>query len=166
MTNSSEQSTPPSPHHRKLKRLALVLLGVAPLGFADASYLTAEHYLNRTPPCSIVHGCATVTTSRFAIMFGIPVALLGALYYLAVIFGLVYYLQSKNHNILRLTAAFTIAGFVFSLWFVYLQIFVIRAICAWCMFSALTSTTLFILGMWVIKSHRAYGKEAFPEKAG
>jgi uncharacterized membrane protein len=160
MTDLSRQLTPPSPHHRKLTRLALALLGVAPFGFADASYLTAEHFLNRTPPCSIVHGCEIVTTSRFSLIFGVPVALLGALYYLAVILGMVYYFQSKKTMALKGVAAFTFAGFAFSLWFVYLQLFVIRAICVWCMFSALTSTLLFILGMWVLKSHRAYEKES------
>jgi uncharacterized membrane protein len=95
----------------------------------------------------------------------VPVALLGALYYLAVIIGLVYYFQSKKMIVLKCVAAFTSAGFVFSLWFVYLQLFVIHAICVWCMFSALTSTLLFILGIWVLKSHRAYEKGSVAAKA-
>ena len=165
MTNLSKQSTPPLPHHRKLKRLAFGLLAVAPLGFADASYLTAEHFLNRVPPCSIIHGCETVTTSAFSLILGVPVALLGTLYYLTVIFGLVYFFQTQKTFVLKYIAALTGLGFAFSLWFVYLQFFVIHAICEWCMFSALTSTLLFILGMWVLKSHRAYESELATNKA-
>ncbi len=154
MTNSNEQLTPPLPISKKFSRLAIALLAVAPFGFADASYLTAEHILNRVPPCTIAHGCATVTTSPYSVFFGVPVALFGALYYLAVILGLVYYFQTKKHYILKYIAIFTTAGFVFSLWFVYLMLFVIHAICSWCMFSAFTSTLLFILGMWVLKTDR------------
>jgi len=159
MMVSNEQSKTPSPPISKFSRLAAVMAGIAILGFADATYLTAEHFLNRVPPCSIIKGCATVTTSQYSLLFGIPVALLGALYYLAVILGVVYYFQSKKRPALKAVALFTSAGFVFSLWFVYLQLFVIHAICAWCMFSACTSTALFIIGMWVIKSLRAYGND-------
>ena len=166
MTDLNKQLTPPSPPHRKLARLALALLSVAPFGFVDASYLTAEHFLNRIPPCSIVHGCETVTTSGFSLIFGVPVALLGALYYFAVIIGLVYYFQSKKTIVLKSVAIFTSVGFAFSLWFVYVQLFLIRAICIWCMFSAFTSTLLFILGIWVLKSQHAYGKGQSSPKAG
>ncbi len=164
MTNLSQNSTISSNPsgflaHRRHRRLVFAFLGLAPLGFLDATYLTIEHFLNRVPPCTIVHGCEAVTTSSYSMLFGvIPTSLLGALYYLALILGLIYYLDSKQAVILKGIAAFTAIGFVFSLWLVYLQLFVIHAICLYCMISAISSTCLFILGTLVLIFHHRFDK--------
>lgn len=121
------------------------VLGAA--GFADATYLTVKHFLGTTVPCSIVHGCEQVLTSQYSTVFGIPVALLGAFYYLAILILAVIYFDSHKPSVLKLLACLTPVGFLASLTFVYLQIFVIKAICLYCMVSATTSTILFILGM-------------------
>jgi len=126
------------------------MLGVSILGFLDAAYLSLEHFLGSVPPCSIVAGCEQVTTSSYATIAGIPVALLGALYYLTILVLAIVYLDTKREILLRVIARLTIVGFVASLMFVYIQLFVIGAICLYCMFSALTSTTLFVLGMFVL----------------
>ncbi len=126
------------------------MLGVALLGFADATYLTVAHYTDARLPCTITHGCQVVTTSSYSEIFGIPVALLGALYYLTM-FGMLFIaVDKKNERLLRLAGKFTLAGFLFSLWFVFAQIFLIHAICQWCMGSAITSTVLFVLGWFVL----------------
>jgi len=138
--------------HRKHRWLFFVLLGLAPLGFIDAGYLTVEHFLNRTPPCSLVHGCELVTTSSYSVIFGVPMALLGSLYYLVIIFALVLYLDMRRDWIIKWTARFTAVGFLFSLYLVYLQLFVIKAICQYCMLSALSSTALFVIGVLVLRS--------------
>lgn len=165
MPNSLENSTKPLPSEsflsdRKRRGLFFALLAVAPLGFLDSAYLTVEHFLNRTPPCSVLRGCETVTTSSYSVIFGIPMALMGALYYLAIILALVYYLDAKKAWVLKWVSRFTAVGFLFSLYLVYLQLFVLHAICIYCMFSALSSTALFILGVIVLKSHRSYGRRA------
>jgi len=126
------------------------------LGFLDAAYLTVEHFLNRVPPCSVVSGCEVVTTGPYSVLFGIPVALLGSLYYLAIILALVFYFDRRRDWVLRVVSCFTAAGFLFTLYLVYLMIFVIHAICTWCLLSALSSTALFILGLMVLKSHRVF----------
>lgn len=130
------------------------MLGVSILGFLDAAYLSLEHFLGRVPPCSIVEGCEQVTTSVYSIIAGVPVALLGAVFYLTVLVLSIVYLDTKRNGPLTFVACLTIIGFVASLAFVYIQLFVIHAICIYCMFSALTSTTLFILGMMVLRKTR------------
>ncbi|KKQ40921.1 MAG: Vitamin K epoxide reductase, partial [Candidatus Levybacteria bacterium GW2011_GWB1_37_8] len=62
----------------------LLLLSLA--GFFDSAYLTILHYKNVIPPCAIAKGCETVLTSRFSVFFGIPIALIGSLFFLALIF--------------------------------------------------------------------------------
>lgn len=127
-------------------------LVMAVLGFADAAYLTVEHYLNAIPPCSITQGCEAVLTSPYATLLGVPVSLLGAAYYLIMALGSFLYLESKHaagrlaasHSaILKWTLITTVLGFGASLWFLYLQLFVIHSICQYCIGSALISTVLF-----------------------
>lgn len=119
------------------------ILGVSIVGFFDAAYLTIQHYTQFTLPCTITHGCDLVTKSEYSQIMGIPVALLGALYYLAIFLAAYIIIETKKTEYLRFIAIATTFGFLFSAWFVYLQFFVINAICQYCMLSAITSTTMF-----------------------
>lgn len=122
----------------------LTILGVSIIGFFDAAYLTIQHYTQFTLPCTITHGCDLVTKSEYSQIMGIPVALLGALYYLAIFLAVYIMIETKKTEYLRFIAIATTFGFLFSAWFVYLQLFVINAICQYCMLSAATSTTMFV----------------------
>jgi len=137
------------------KSLVLIFLLLALLGFLDAAYLTIGHYQNTEVYCPITGQCETVLNSRYAAIGGVPVALLGAVYYLALLILTLIYLDSGRINALRLAIALTWAGFTASLVFVWLQLFVINAICFYCMVSATTSTLLFILGLILFKKLKA-----------
>lgn len=132
------------------KWLPVLFIALSFLGFSDATYLTAKHYLGSPVTCILFEGCEKVTTSPYSVVYGVPVALLGALYYATVLILAVAYFDSRRISILKLMAAITPAGFLASLWFVYLQLFVINAICFYCMVSAATSTALFGLGMYIL----------------
>jgi uncharacterized membrane protein len=134
------------------RAMVFLFLAVSLVGFVNAAYLTAKHYLGTPPACSLFAGCEKVTTSRYATILGVPLALLGALYYLAVFLAVVAYVDTGRVGIFRGVAGFTAVGFVASAWFVYLQLFVIQAICQYCMLSAFTSTLLFIFGITVLRS--------------
>lgn len=128
----------------KANWIGWLIAGLALVGLFDASYLTANHYLGTTPVCIVAHGCDTVLTSQYATILGIPLALLGAGYYL-VVFLLTIMAQSSpsRPQLAQLILALTTLGFLTSLGLVYLQLGVIHAICAYCMLSATTSTILF-----------------------
>ena len=139
--------------------LVIAILVIAIVGFADATYLSVEHFLGVIPPCSITGGCEKVLTSSYAEVFGIPVSLIGAVYYLLITIGSLVYLESKhvsklakhNSEILRLSLFLTIPGFLASLWFTAAQIFIIHSYCEYCLSSAIITTILFILTMVVSK---------------
>ena len=124
------------------------------LGFVDASYLTAKHYLGTPIPCSILNGCDTVTTSVYSEIAGLPVALLGAIYYLGIFLICVFYLESKNTRPLKFLATGTTIAFIFSLYLIYLQIFTIKALCLYCLISAFLSLILFMVGILIFKKYR------------
>ncbi|OGF63378.1 hypothetical protein A2926_03965 [Candidatus Giovannonibacteria bacterium RIFCSPLOWO2_01_FULL_44_40] len=128
----------------------LFFLALSLIGFLDSAYISAKHYLGTPVACSIFEGCEKVLTSQYATIAGVPVALSGAFYYLTVFVLVVLYLDTGGKRFLLAAAHLTIAGFLASLWFVYLQLFVIGAICVYCIISAITSTALFMLGLLVI----------------
>jgi uncharacterized membrane protein len=131
----------------------VTLFIVAIIGFSDATFLTFEHFTNKIPPC-VTTGCESVLTSVYSEIFGIPVALGGALFYLGFLIGLILFLDLKKEWILRLTLAYSSIGFVFSMWFVFVQAFLLHAFCQYCMLSATTSTTIFIISMYVFIKYR------------
>lgn len=138
------------------KSFALAFLIVSFLGFLDAAYLTVEHYRGVIPPCGVIEGCEEVTTSAYSTISGVPVALGGALFYLALFLLSILRFERENDKFLKIAAYLAPLGFLASLWFLYLQIFVIQAVCIYCLFSALTSTTLFILGLIFLNRYRNF----------
>ncbi|MBP6994360.1 hypothetical protein KBB12_03895, partial [Candidatus Woesebacteria bacterium] len=123
--------------------LALILIGVY-----DAGYLTLEHYRNVIPPCSIhdvFADCGRVLRSEYAVLFGVPLALLGLIHYTTVLGIHLFSLYSKKVWSKYWLLLQTAGGLLFSIYLVCLQLFVIHAICPYCMLSALVSTLLFVL---------------------
>lgn len=118
---------------------------VALVGLVDASYLTIEHLSGRNVRCMIVTGCDEVLQSRYATLAGqIPVASLGALAYFTV-FSLATLALFGYAGARRLVAPVVALMFLATVWFVYLQAFVIRAYCVYCLLSAAVTTTLALL---------------------
>ncbi len=121
------------------------ILFVAFLGFMDASFLTGEHFLKMTPPCFITSGCDTVTTSTNSKLFGIPVALLGMIYYITVLGTAMHYADKRKAFSLKALHLITSVGLLMSVYFLYVQGLVLHAWCIYCLGSAMVSTILFIL---------------------
>ncbi|MDP3901661.1 MAG: vitamin K epoxide reductase family protein [bacterium] len=117
------------------------------LGFLDATFLTIQHYQQGIAPCYVFTGCDEVLYSEYSTIIGVPVALLGAIYYLFILITSIFYFDTGRSFALKIMAYVPILGFLASLGFVYLQLFVIQAICFYCMLSATLSTLLFILGI-------------------
>ncbi len=136
------------------KWIPIVFIVIAFIGFADATFLTIEHFGNRIPPCT-TDGCETVLTSAFATIGGIPVALMGAIYYLALLILLLLYLDVKKEVFLRIAFLLATLGFIASIYFFILQAFVIHAFCQYCIISGLTSTLLFIISIFTFKKYKA-----------
>ena len=89
---------------------------------------------------------------------GALVATWGVAYYLAVLavslVGLVPGF-ADSLGISRLLAAMTATGLLFSLWLTYLELFVIEAICQWCVVSAVLATLLFVIALLDLRDVRA-----------
>ena len=101
---------------------------VAAAGIVVAGYLTWVHYSDTQIICVEGGGCETVQQSSYAKVAGVPVAVLGLCAYTLVL-GLIVW-DSPNARLAAAAIAFV--GFLFSMYLLTLQLFVIDAICIWC----------------------------------
>lgn len=139
----------------KLKSWIIILVAV--IGLLDASYLTLEHFQQSLPPCTdniLLGDCGKVLDSQYSVILGVPLALIGVIHYSVFTLALILGLGLKNRWARLLSFILSFVGFLSSLYFVFLQLFVIGAICFFCMVSAVTSTILFILAQVVFKEER------------
>jgi uncharacterized membrane protein len=98
-------------------------------GIALAGYLTWVHYDEAALVCVAGGGCETVQQSEYAEVAGIPVALLGLVSYSALAVLIAW--DSPAARLMAASLAFI--GLLFSLYLLALQVFVIDAICIWCL---------------------------------
>lgn len=136
-----------------MRKIYITAAVLSLLGLADALYLTIEHLTGETVRCTIVSGCSEVLSSRYAIVAGMPLAGIGAVAYFTV-FSLATLAAFGYRTAGTILTPLLSAMFVVSIWLVYLQAFVIREFCQYCLFSAaIVSTMLLVLviGRFVLK---------------
>jgi uncharacterized membrane protein len=128
-----------------------VMLVLAVLGLGDATYLTIVHYGHLVVACAGGHGghssCATVQSSKYSEIAGVPVALLGLIGYVGIIASLV--LPEQEWTRLA-TLGLTLFGFGFSAFLTWQETFTIPGhpiYCEWCVGSATILTVLLVLSL-------------------
>jgi uncharacterized membrane protein len=114
------------------------------LGLADATYLTIEHVTGQSVRCTIIAGCSEVLSSKYATVGGMPLAMVGAGAYFSV-FALATLAAFGYKVVGGLLNVLVVAMVLVSLWLVYLQAFVIRSFCQYCLFSAAITLVLAVL---------------------
>ena len=116
------------------------------IGLADALYLTIQHVTGQTLQCTIISGCSEVLSSRYAEVARVPLAAIGAASYFSV-FSLAT-LAAFGYRIAATFLTLLVAGmFLVSLWLIYLQAFVIRQFCQYCLLSAAITVALLITAL-------------------
>jgi uncharacterized membrane protein len=110
--------------------------------------------------CSI-GSCEAVQTSRWSTFLGLPVAAWGLVFYVSVLAMALTGLTERYEDSRPLALgmlALTVWGALFSLWLTYLELFVIRAICQWCVISALLAVGLMVVSYLDWRELRAFAE--------
>ena len=108
--------------------------------------------------CSI-GSCEAVQTSRWSTFLGLPVAAWGLAFYASVLVIALTGLMERYEDSRPLALgmlALTAWGALFSLWLTYLELFVIRAICQWCVISAVLAVGLTVVSYLDWRELRAW----------
>ena len=129
------------------------LLALAGLGVSV--YLTWTHLAHRSVACGQSQGCDIVQQSVYSEIAGIPVALLGlaayaALFVLTLLRGRVP--EYLDDYIPLALFGISLIGVLYSAYLTYLELFVIYAICRWCVSSAIMITAIFLLSLPDLKA--------------
>ena len=119
------------------KYLKPAILALSVLGIMVSMYLTYAKF-TATPLVCLDTGCEQVQNSEYSELFGIPVALLGALFYF-----LMFIFAYKDFW--KYAKIWAVWGVLFSLYLTYLELFVIYALCTWCVISFIIVVLLAIL---------------------
>ncbi len=129
-----------------LYRASLVL---AILGLLVSIYMTILNLTENPSMCVGNGGCMTVSNSKYAMLYGIPVAVVGVGGYLAI---LVLLLLEPRVSVLQengtlILFGLILLGFLFTLYLIYVELALIHALCPFCVTSQVTMTILFILSV-------------------
>jgi uncharacterized membrane protein len=129
---------------KKIIWLYLIAAIVSLIGLGDAIYLTIQDITGESLRCTIISGCSEVLSSKYAHVGPVPLAAIGAFAYF-VFFSLAV-LAAFGYGFLRPLLLILISFmFLTTLWLLYLQAFVIRHFCQYCLLSAAVTTILTVL---------------------
>ena len=124
--------------------LALVIIGLA-----VSVYMTIYKITGNNGMCLGSGDCSTVNASRYSEVNGIPVAIFGIAGYAAILITLFY---ENKHPFFRtngtlMVFGMALTGFLFTLWLVYVELAILKAICPFCVTSQISMTIIFIISV-------------------
>ncbi|WP_352432757.1 vitamin K epoxide reductase family protein [Pyrinomonas sp.] len=131
-------------------RLLALMAMVSLVGLGDAVYLTVEHLSGRTARCTVLAGCSAVLGSEYAKIGSVPLAAIGAVAYFSV-FSLATLAAFGYETARRPLFALVFAMLGVTLWLLYLQAFILRAFCEYCLLSAAVTLTLSGLAVLLLR---------------
>ena len=132
-------------------RFGLALTTLAIAGLWIATYLLAVRLLGEAPACGPVKGCETVAASEYATVFGIPVALFGVVFSVVLVAACLAWWRRADRRALYAAYGLGLAGVIAVVYLTYLELFVIEAICVYCVTYAMT-----IAAGWVVVAFTAW----------
>ncbi len=111
-------------------------MAISVVGLAIAAYLTYDHFSGSAPlscPDTGIVNCLKVTTSSYSVIFGVPVAVLGLVFFAVMaVFQLPRMWASPDRRIGGARLAWAVIGTGTALWLVYAELFRINNICLYC----------------------------------
>jgi uncharacterized membrane protein len=137
-----------------LKRMVIAALAL--IGGFVALYLTLYKMGMIGQLTCTIGGCEKVNTSKWATFLGFPVALWGVGFYVvtfAVAFVGTMDRFANVRGISLILTALSAVGVLFSAWLTYLELFVIHAICQYCVVSAIIVCLIFIVSIMDLRQH-------------
>ncbi len=136
------------------RRTGLAIAGIASVGLLVALYLTAIKLSGGLPVCGPVQGCEDVAKSEYSSVFGMPVAVLGALFSVAIgILGLVWAFRADRRALLG-AYGLGLFGILFVAYLTYLELFVIHAVCIWCVTYGVTVVAGWLVALIAVRADR------------
>ncbi len=127
----------------------LVLAGLDVTGLLIAGYLSFVELRGALPYCGPLKGCEDVALSEYSRIGGVPVAVFGVLLSITLLVLALAWWRTNDLRLLALHYGLSLAGVLFEIYFTYLELFVIGAVCVWCATYGITLVARFLVALWV-----------------
>jgi len=130
-----------------------ITIGSSVIGLLDSIYLSWIKITNQEALCAGIGNCDVVNTSEYSEIVGIPIAILGAGFYLIILIlvlvenGTLFWKENSPLFVFGLS----FGGMIYSGYLTYIELVVINAICPYCVLSALAIIVIFILSIFRLK---------------
>ncbi|MHB1973433.1 MAG: vitamin K epoxide reductase family protein [Acidimicrobiales bacterium] len=137
------------PGRQRTSWRSIVTTVVSVAGTGVASYLTLAHYSTGIPlacPDTGAINCEAVTTSAQSVVLGVPVAVLGLVFFLPMLaLSLPWAWRTSRRLVARARLAMSVVGIGFVFYLVYAELFEIQKICLWCTSVHVLTFVLFVV---------------------
>lgn len=136
---------------RGLRRIhpGIVLAILDVIGLVIAGYLSAVELQGDLPYCGPLKGCEVVALSDYARVGGIPVAVFGVVLSISLLVLAIAWMKSGRIELLAAHYGLSLLGVVFEVYFTYVELFVIGAVCVWCASYGLSLVARFAVALTV-----------------
>lgn len=128
---------------------AVILAGLDLVGLAIAGYLSVVELGGGVPVCGPLKGCEEVARSEYSRIGGIPVAVFGVGLSLVLLGLALAWWKTDLYALLLAHYGLSLGGLVFEAYFLYVQVFVIGAVCVWCTSYGLSLGLRFVVALVV-----------------
>ena len=119
------------------------------LGLLVSVYMTIYKITSNEVMCLGSGDCSTVNASKYAEVNNIPVAVFGVIGYLAIL--VVHYFENRNRffkqNSTLMIFGMSLTGFIFTVWLIYVEVALLKAICPFCVTSQVAMTIIFMIAV-------------------
>ena len=135
----------------RLRRIhpGIILAALDVIGLVIAAYLSVVELQGDLPYCGPLKGCEEVALSEYARVGGIPVAVFGVALSISLLVLAIAWMRSGRIELLAAHYGLSLLGVVFEVYFTYLELFVIGAICVWCASYGLSLVARFAVALLV-----------------
>jgi uncharacterized membrane protein len=142
---------------RERRRSGSILVILAVLGAALAGYLAITKLSGEVPLCGPLRGCETVNTSEYSEFLGIPLALFGVAYSVVALIAAVAWWRAGDRRTLYLLYGIGLLGLILVAYLTYVELFVIGAVCVWCVGYAVTVVSGWLVAVIALRATKSSG---------
>lgn len=128
---------------------AVILAVLDVIGLAIALYLSAVELQGGVPVCGPIKGCEEVARSEYSRIAGVPVAVYGVGLSLLLLSLAIAWWRTDLYALLLAHYGLSLAGVIFEVYFLYLQVFVIGAVCIWCTSYGISLIARFVIALFI-----------------
>lgn len=143
----------------RLRRMhpGVILAVLDVVGLCIAAYLSVVELGGGVPYCGPLHGCETVAQSQYSRIGGIPVAVYGVVLSLILLALAIAWIRTDRNGLLDAHYGLSLVGVIFEIYFLTLQVFVIKAVCVWCTAYGVSLIARFLVALviWIRRGRLA-----------